>query len=600
MKKKKKAPSSKFLVPRYKLNDNIFFLIAFTLFTSFCSFKTNSQLTEIETVKRCNAHILIGDLSSARAEADTALKKYPLSTGLFEVAITVRARQGDYKEMMRAWDAYVKQVPEGKENFRLLEQMSWGILSHGHATTSPIIRAMAEIGAFQGNDAKGVEILLKGLRDRNAIVRAIAVQLASELRDQPICDVFLQLLEKEKVGGIRLAVIKGVGTMQLKSAKKTLLALIDNDHVIAEEKATAIEALVNIFDSIDRKELRTLVTSDRAGLRQLGCKIVQHLDQKDAMDLIFPLIHDHSAEVRAAALTTIGLLHVESIGGRPIVDAIAFTLDDPSAQVAITAAWLMTLHHSEKGAVAFKKWLNYADQEIRIMAAAALSATGNEGNELSWNEFKQQKDPYVQLNLALGLIGRRYHTNAAGQVLHQALMVQKDKWNWGEYGIFRAVIPIQLQAAKELTHDVEIENQLIRLELLNILALVDPTNAQSAIRNFLGTNHWGVTGVASLLLLQEGDESAIEIVRGFLADKNPSIRVQAALALALWGRDRGALQVLEEAYPTADRQLKEKILEAIGHTGTRESIPFLIDRLKEPYQTLRLIAASDIVAILNN
>jgi len=76
------------------------------------------------------------------------------------------------------------------------------------------------------------------------------------------------------------------------------------------------------------------------------------------------------------------------------------------------------------------------------------------------------------------------------------------------------------------------------------------------------------------------------------------VQLQAAIVMAAWGQEEKALPMLTQAYATASRQRKEQILEALGSIGAKESLPFLMDRLDESYQTLRLIAAAGILQTL--
>ncbi|HRD55298.1 MAG TPA: HEAT repeat domain-containing protein, partial [Parachlamydiaceae bacterium] len=56
--------------------------------------------------------------------------------------------------------------------------------------------------------------------------------------------------------------------------------------------------------------------------------------------------------------------------------------------------------------------------------------------------------------------------------------------------------------------------------------------------------------------------------------------------------------VLQDFYAQADREMKERILEGIGRIGSSASIPFLVECLKEPFQSLRVIAASSLLQVL--
>ena len=78
-----------------------------------------------------------------------------------------------------------------------------------------------------------------------------------------------------------------------------------------------------------------------------------------------------------------------------------------------------------------------------------------------------------------------------------------------------------------------------------------------------------------------------------------NVRIQAALALAIIGKDKAALPILEKAYFEVDHEMKLNILGAIGNIGTKDSFPFLIKVLQEPFLILRIAAASSIVQIIN-
>ena len=45
-------------------------------------------------------------------------------------------------------------------------------------------------------------------------------------------------------------------------------------------------------------------------------------------------------------------------------------------------------------------------------------------------------------------------------------------------------------------------------------------------------------------------------------------------------------------YESADRMVQIKILEALGRIGSREAIPFLLERLRESSLNMRIIAAA--------
>jgi HEAT repeat protein len=144
------------------------------------------------------------------------------------------------------------------------------------------------------------------------------------------------------------------------------------------------------------------------------------------------------------------------------------------------------------------------------------------------------------------------------------------------------------------------EDQLLRLELLNLLAILKATGTKETIREYLSDRSWEISATAAISLLMEGDESAIDIVRQILQDPQPRIRLKAALILSMWSREESAIKILEEGYSKSEWEMKARILEGIGRIGSTHSIPFLIQVLKEPSQTLRLIAAMALIQCLNH
>src|SRR6185437_411983 len=136
------------------------------------------------------------------------------------------------------------------------------------------------------------------------------------------------------------------------SARETLKEIVGDPKTLAEEKATASLALVNMYDSIGPHELQTLIRSHRAGLRQMAAELVAHLDLTEYTPELISLLQDTSPDVRLQALYSLGLLKVEFKK-----EALLPLLEDSSPHVAITAAWLATVKNWPEGLVHLTKWL---------------------------------------------------------------------------------------------------------------------------------------------------------------------------------------------------------------------------------------------------
>ena len=81
-------------------------------------------------------------------------------------------------------------------------------------------------------------------------------------------------------------------------------------------------------------------------------------------------------------------------------------------------------------------------------------------------------------------------------------------------------------------------------------------------------------------------------------DSDKKIRLQAALVLAFMHQDEESIKVLEELYYTVKQNEKFYILEALGQLSTKQSIPFLMKLLSEPFMGIRVTAASILIQSL--
>ncbi|HSW86917.1 MAG TPA: HEAT repeat domain-containing protein [Rhabdochlamydiaceae bacterium] len=558
-------------------------------------------LDEQAAAKRIYAHLFIHDPVSAVAEAKKSLALFPESKQLHFALIRALCESGEEVDALDHWQKTLSIFEGEHKNRNLLEVLAWGVLNNGKSSNQLSIRMNALLGASFTQDAKAIPLLLMHLRSSNAWMRTMAVRLAASYGDAPLQDEIERLLKTEKVWYVRLEAIKAAGQLRMIKMRPFLKGLIGNTKTLAEEKTEAIIALVNMYESIDREELKSMVLSPRAGLRELASEIISHLDLREHAGTLISLLQDTSADVRMSALNALGLMRIQKYKGQTLVEMIKNSLNDPAPEVSITAGWLMTLCNEATGLDNLEKWMSDSNPNFRRLAAAALSVTGKNGTALADKILKQSSDPYVRINLALGLIGQRVHVDSACNALYAILSSKKEElWMWDNSGnpLFRSLSPSRVRHIDQVPNYPVVIDQMVHLELLSVLSVMRHAQAQSALRNFLKNQTWGVISAAASTLLQEGDEESLEIVRGLLADPDEKVRFQAALILALIGSDPAAIKVLQEVYPHMERETKVYILEAIAHIGDPESIPFLIEILKEPFQVLRVVAASALIQCL--
>lgn len=551
-----------------------------------------AALEEEVVVRRMHAHMIVGDFPAACSDAHAALQYYPQSKAVWQGYLRALAKAGDEKALMASWRLFVGRFPEESSNRAMLECLAWCSLEKGAIASSPAIRVTAMLGAFFSQDAKGIALLRKGLSDDNSFVRSAALKLSAMTHDPVLHDDVLRLVRSETVWSVRMAAIEAAGALGIIQAVPDLVAMVGKTNSRAEEKAVAIAALVAMTDDVDAGQLDKLIGSDRAGLRLLACELVIALHQEQHVDRLLPLVSDCHAEVRAKTLYALGHLRADAVAGRPVSALAAAAVKDPDATVAVAAAWLLTLNDRTQGQQAFESLLTHPQKHVQRQAAAALAAAGKYALPLMADAFRRHADPYVRMNLALGLIGQRTDTAAACDCLYAALSEQTERWQWDDMGDFHTMVPSQVKHDETMPNKPEALNQVARLQVLEVLAVLHYPQAQQAIKSFLQEHRWGISGMASALLLTEGDEEAVDLVKGLLQDEDQNVRVQAALILALWGKGEEAVELLQSAYAQADRELKGQILEGVGRVGSTFSLPFLTERLQDPYQTTRIIAAA--------
>lgn len=546
--------------------------------------------------KRVLNSLILNDVRSACSEGRQLVQKYPQSQDCWEANIQALAKKGNAHQLLQAWNDFIERFPDRANDRFLLESMAWGVIEGNSGSRSPIIRSYALIGALFGQDARGVRIIEKGMKDSNIAVRGLALKLSAFMRDEPLQHQVLTLLKEDNNLQIRLGAIEAVGKMKIKQGQSQLLKILQSPSSRAEEKLAAIQSLVSLYDKITLDQVRLLINSRRAALRELACRVILHSEMREAVPEILPLLHDSSADVRCAALETAGFLRDAACPS--LVEEVRGLSLDPNPRVAISASWALIFFNAQDGFESLKRHLEGDNRSYRLLAGSALASTGQFGSAFLEPAFNAASDPYLKMNLALGLLVNDQKVKESCQAIVEVFLDDREQWMWKQEGIFRILAPSDVKHVPWMTNHPEMVNQMTRLEVLNVLAIKESPDALDAIKNFLARRQWGISGMASSLLLQEGDENSVELVRSLLNDPNQKIRVQAALVMAMWGGDDSTVQILQESYDKSDREMKERILEGLGSVGSKASLSFLIQRLGDPQPTLRVIASAALLQCL--
>lgn len=570
------------------------YIISLLLFSS-----ASFALTEEKLEKRVYSHLLIGDDLQAIQEAKKAIESFPGSLALHKALLYALCQFGSE---MQAWDQWCYLCPfiqDYKKERHLIEILSWSALNKGQSATQISVRFNTLIGASLTKDSKAIPMLLKGMRDSNALLRSTAIKLCSQFKDEIFKEELIALLKREKVWYVRLEAIRAAGALRIYELIEPLQAIIENPSSLMEEKTASMIAIVEMSHQISRQKLESLTRQSRSLLRQLAAEIIAHFERTQDSDLLLQLLQDSSSEVRISALNALALLRVKSIGKKPIYSLVKTCLKDSSPLVAITAGYLLLINQEKAGETTLGHWLQSENLKWQRLAAAAIAASGRFGVDLASKSIYRVKDPYVRLNLCLGLLGQRARIAIASDTIFSILSQKSDMWMWDRqtHSLFSPIVPSNVTHMETIPNYPQIVDQLTQLDVLSILHFVQYPKALRLTKDFLQKKDWNLTAAAAVLL-QEGDEKAGELVSSLLDDSDEQVRLQAALVLGLMYRDPVAVDVLQKVYPNADQRVKVTILEALAQIGDASSIPFLLEILKEPFQTLRIVAASALIQCL--
>lgn len=558
-----------------------------------------SFLPEERTIRQIDASLLLGDPKGALEIAQQALQHYSPTASLLEESIRAAAHQGDEKVMRNMLVAYKQIGGDLYHNRKLLETIAWGHIEKAFRSRSLGMRHMALLAAGLSQEGRGIALLQKGMQDTNHSLRALSVELAGYFLDTRLIEMVKQLFFKEKVWQVRRQVLKTASKMKIDSLKIEWERILADEHRSAEEHMLAISALSEMATQIPRIEIERLARSQRAALRQLVCRLIGHLQEERDTDLLLILARDPHPHVRMEALQALGQIRSLACAVEAC-DAARSALNMSQAYISIYAAWVLTLYNEPEGHQVFQHLLYHARGDIRAVASAALAMTGKRSIGIMRIHHQNHPDFSVRLNLALGLIEQRESIEQAVETLKEAVIYHKQgKWRRLKVRLFEALADHTIAAAPEEGEEVEDEASLIQLELWNQLAMLEVPDTQQIIRAYLMERSWDISSRAAALLLTEGDESSLELIRALQWDVQPRVRLHAALILALWGRGEEALCILEGEYEKSVPETKLKILEGIGRVGALQSVPFLIRALDDPFQSVRLVAALALLQCVN-
>ena len=564
-------------------------------FLLFLAFASTLCAESIE--KKVSAHLAIHDTTQALSEVQAALKVDPDNWSLMRLEILCLAKKKDIPALLASYRRYTTHSSTPLDP-QLLEEISWAIIKQASLSNSSVIRQEALISAVLANSSESIPLFLQALVDPSNDVRMLALKLAQRTRDDPIQKQLFEHFVHTSSPHERILSMLSLAAASNSEIQEKLSQVLFEETTSANEKMAAIHAMAYCLPNRLPEEITPLLSSNRALLRAAACQIALHIDCPDSLlKQIQPLVYDSCPQVRYSALTTLGLLSKNSDF---ITDSFLALCQHSDAKTSLLASWALLIHnHPELAENAIKKHLKSQDLDVACFAASVVAQSGSAGTSLSIWGIHTIDNPFVAVNLAMGLIWQRKELQLAKEAILEMLNRKAERISWHQEGIFSYISKSHVTHVAYIPYLPETEDLMTRLDLIKRLAVCDMRKLDTILKPLLQERAWGITGQAASIMIQEGLDG-FECLESLLNDKNAEVALQAAFILASQTQSEKALDIFEKQYWQASRHIKEQILVGIGQIGHKRSLNFLVKVLDEPFESLRISAARSILLCLEH
>ena len=554
--------------------------------------------TEKEFISKIASLITIGDHKGARRVGFLTKELYPESKGVLSLYVRALAGDGYLKEAL-ALLPEIKKDEQVREHFTTLEAIGWNFLLYEEGISS-VSNIASLLGAYRTHDARCVHLLLEKLNSSNAYDRHLAVKLSMAYQDLPLRNKITEMLVSEKNYFVKLMLIEAAGKMKISSCEGLLKELISSNARTIEERCIAIQSLIQLSDRPKKEELLELKGSSKTSMRGYCAALIIHFEMHEHTDILIELLSDRHLTVRAQAVLGLMILEVPKEVLLGIKEKIYHLVQNDVAEVAELAKIPLLVIDEEKGLEAFASALLGSDPKKARFSSRVIGYTGTVSNALIQDVFRKSKDPIVKANLCLSMIGKDIDDFLAAKYLSDFLKEYSGKIMMkSEFSpFFIGVDESSVRHIPYIPNYPNLVDSMARLQLLSKLSILGVDGVQESMRSFLKNRMWKVSSSAAIMMLEDSKLEDIDLLNELLKDKDPMIRLQAALVLAFYGNDPTVTPVLEEAYENVDWEKRIMILEAIGVIGNRSSIPFVIEKMKKETFILQKMAAATLLQCL--
>lgn len=488
--------------------------------------------------------------------------------------------------------------PAIKINFLTLENLAWSLLSHQQGASEQL-QIASTVGAFLTRDAKAAQLLKRQLYSSNYKLRALAANFISSYRDPFLKEALLSRLKEEKQYDVKMALISSCGHLSMKEALPYLEQIMLSSQSTQEMQTAALVACVEIYEKIQPEQLDFFLSSQRAVFKKMGLKILLSSEKcpPEMIAYLEKMVHDEHTSVVQEALVTAAYLSARTLLPEELKVAIHKLKSDSHPAIALLASFAASRIEGKLDE-GYQQFLFHRDRNIRITAIKLAGSLGPQAHA-GLMQLLEDEDRFIRLNAALTLMSygqaldRASHVVDAWLASQQELVMERPL----PAGELAAIVPSQVKHHPYITAYPSVADGMARLRLIHLLAIHRPEAVKRHLKALLEKKEAIFTFHSMALMMQEELEHHEEL-RELAEDEDPKVAMAALMALAFVGKEPGLAPRLEKLFDTVDFENKVRIIEALGHIGSHESVPFLIKMMENPFTSLQLVAASALIQVL--
>ena len=549
--------------------------MAFRVFLVFFLLQGTSLKAIDETALSLQTLIALKEYQLAEKNLPIGDTKLDVQTRLFFYAI-----QGQDQRAVKEWQLGAKRFPELFLDDRIVEELALSTIRAASFSPYLLPQLMAVHFTRYCRDLSFLSVIKRGLLSDYELVRQQSIETALVWGHADLDAAICQLLAIESSQGVLEEAVRYCGVRKLKDAEPFLWKRLTSVDDYTISKSVLAASLMTLFEDMDEAYLAECLNSPYPGVRLLASKYLGTADFPCNKDQLVSLLEDPYPELRANVL--VALMKQFGRGTEEqsvILELLLSASNDKYFKVALTAAWGLGVLGDHRGLERLEAALKSPELVVQRFAAVVIAQGGTKCVSLMQDYSQVHPDAYVRLHLLLGMLTQGVSEFSTLKNILEILQKEKETWTWKQFSCFSQISCLRGRASH--TKRRLLEDSDIRMNILRLLVAKGCIEAEEEMKRRLLES----SGIEALLVKDYFFQ--VKNVVNLEAEKD----IHSLLLLASRDLDLDLLLRLIELYPDLSVFEKEQVLMILGSSHYEEARAFLTQRLMDPKQSMRVIAA---------